>query len=191
MLSKLTGSQSLELLFSPSSLAIVGASNYTPEGGRFLLEGLIENSFQGALCPVNPRESEILGPRSYPTVIDISGAADLAIIAVSVRLVPQILSECGQKGAKFAVIHSAGFAKPGVQGEALEKEMLDIAMYSGMRFLGPNHMGLCCPEVRLNTIRAGIRLTDKPESVAFLGQSSWVCRNLTGMGNERSRRYRP
>lgn len=185
----MTGCQSLERLFRPSSLAIIGASNYTQKGGGFLLKGLIANNFQGTVYPVNPRESEILGLRSYPTVIDIPGEVDLAIIAVSARLVPQVLSECGQKGIKFAVVHSAGFAELGIQGEALEKETLDIARRSGIRFVGPNCMGLCCVEVGLNTIRPSIRLLDGVGDVAFLGQSGWVSQNFIGMGKERGLRF--
>ena len=185
----MTGSQPLERLFRPSSVAIVGASNYTQKGGGFLLNGLVTNGFKGTLYPVNPRESEILGLRSYPTVTDIPGEIDLAIIAVSARLVPQVLSECGQKGIKFAVVHSAGFAEVGTQGEALEKEMLDIARRSGIRFVGPNCMGLCCTGVGLNTIRPRSRLLDGSGGVAFLGQSGWVSENFIGMGNDRGLRF--
>ncbi|MFO7773862.1 MAG: CoA-binding protein [Dehalococcoidia bacterium] len=185
----MSGSHPLERLFRPSSVAIIGASNYTQKGGGFLLEGLIANSFKGSLYPVNPRQSEILGLRSYPTVMDIPGEVDLAIIAVSARLVPRVLSECGQKGIKFAVIHSAGFAELGSQGAALEKETVDIARHCGIRFVGPNCMGLCCTGVRLNTIRPSIKLPRGTGSVAFLGQSGWVCQNFIGMGNERGLRF--
>jgi acyl-CoA synthetase (NDP forming) len=186
---KLTGSQPLERLFRPSAVAIIGASNDTQKGGGFLLKGLVKNNFKGRLYPVNPRESEILGFRSYPKVTNIPGEVDLAIIAVSARLVPQVLSECGQKGIKFAVVHSAGFAEMGTQGEALEKEMLDIARHSGIRLVGPNCMGLCCTEVGLNTIRHRSRLLDGGGCVAFLGQSGWVSENFIGMGNERGLRF--
>ena len=185
----MTGSQPLERLFRPSSVAIVGASNYTQKGGGFLLNGLVTNGFKGTLYPVNPRESEILGLRSYPTVTDIPGEIDLAIIAVSARLVPQVLSECGQKGIKFAVVHSAGFAEVGTQGKALEKKTLDIARRSGIRFVGPNCMGLCCTEVGLNTIRPRSRLLDGSGCVAFLGQSGWVSENFIGMGSDRGLRF--
>jgi acyl-CoA synthetase (NDP forming) len=90
---KLTGSQPFERLFKPSSVAIIGASNYTQKGGGYLLKGLVKSNFKGTLYPVNPRESEVLGFRSYPMVTDIPGEIDLAIIAVPARLVPQILSE--------------------------------------------------------------------------------------------------
>jgi acyl-CoA synthetase (NDP forming) len=181
----LTSPQPLERLFRPSSVAIIGASNYTQKGGGFLLKGLIKDHFKGTLYPVNPRESEILGLISYPTVTDIPGEVDLAIIAVPARLVPQVMSECGQKGIKFAVVHSAGFAELGTQGQALEKETLDIAQHSGIRFVGPNCMGLCCTEVGLNTIRPGTKLIGRRGCVAFLGQSGWVSQNFIGMGNER------
>ncbi|MFP3880007.1 MAG: acetate--CoA ligase family protein [Dehalococcoidia bacterium] len=185
----MTGSQSLERLFRPSSLAIIGASNYTQKGGGFLLKGLMANNFRGIVYPVNPHESEVLGLRSYPAVRDIPGQVDLAIIAVSARLVPQILSECGRKGIRFAVVHSAGFAELGPEGRAIEKEALDVARRSGIRFVGPNCMGLCCVEVGLNTIRPSIRLLDGAGEVAFLGQSGWACQNFLGMGKERGLRF--
>ena len=116
----MTIAQPLERLFRPSSAAIIGASNYTQKGGGFLLKGLIKNKFKGKLYPVHPRESEILGLPSYPTVNDIRGEVDLAVIAVSASLVPQVMTECARKGVKFAVIHSVGFAELGRDGETLQ-----------------------------------------------------------------------
>ncbi|MFC1871438.1 acetate--CoA ligase family protein [Chloroflexota bacterium] len=185
----MTTSPSLEQLFRPSSAAVIGASNYTQKGGGFLLKGLINNKFKGKLHPVNPRETEVLGLKSYATVTDIPGEVDLAIIAVSARLVPQIMSECARKGVKFAVIHSVGFAELGVEGEALQKETLEIARQSGMRFVGPNCMGLCCPQSGLNTIVPLVNLNGKSGWVAFLGQSGWVTGNFIQMGNERGLRF--
>jgi acyl-CoA synthetase (NDP forming) len=186
---KLTGSQPLERLFRPSSVAVIGASNFTQKGGGFLLKGLLTNNFKGTMYPVNPRESEILGLRSYPKVTDIPGEVDLAIIAVSARFVPQVMSECSLKGIKFAVVHSVGFAELGTQGKALEQETLSIARRSGIRFVGPNCMGLCCPEIGLNTILPKTNLIGKSGGVAFLGQSGWVSQNFIGMGNERGLRF--
>jgi acyl-CoA synthetase (NDP forming) len=185
----LTVSHPLERLFKPSSIAVIGASNYTQKGGGFLLNGLITNKFKGTLYPVNPRESEILGFRSYPTVIDIPGEVDLAIIAVSARLVPGVMSECGQKGIKFAVVHSVGFAELGTDGEMLEKETLDIARSNGIRFVGPNCMGLCCPEVGINTIKPNTSLLNQSGGVAFLAQSGWVSQTLIGIGNDQGLRF--
>ncbi len=181
----MTDSASLERLFKPSSIAVIGASNFTQKGGGFLLQDLIKNNFKGALYPVNPHESEVLGLKNYTSVTTIPDDVDLAIIAVSARLVPQVMHECAEKGIKFAVVHSAGFAEMGDEGKSLEQETIDIAHKSGIRFVGPNCMGLCCPEIGLNTISSNTRLGTLGGGVAFLGQSGWVSENFIGVGNKR------
>jgi acyl-CoA synthetase (NDP forming) len=177
--------QALDRLFRPSSVAIIGASNFDERGGGFLLKGLIKNNFKGKLYPVNPKESEIMGLRGYPTVLDIPEEIDLAIIAVPAQVVPRVMAECGHKGVKFAVIHSAGFAEFGTRGKALEDEVLQLAQQSGMRVVGPNCMGLYCPQVGLNTIVPAAKFTDGDGAIAFLGQSGWVTGNFILMGYER------
>ncbi len=185
----MTNYRSLERLFRPSSIAVIGASNYTQKGGGFLLNGLIKNNFKGPLYPVNPRESEILGLKSYPGIMDIPEVADLAIIAISARLVPQVMLECGRKGIKFVVIHSVGFAEMGADGKELEQETLQIARSNGIRFVGPNCMGLCCPDIGLNTIRPGTKLRNESGCVAFLGQSGWASQNFIALGYEKGLRF--
>ena len=103
--------QELDRLFNPSSLAVIGAFRDECRGGGFLLKGLINSRFKGKLYPVNPKETEIMGLRSYPSILDIPAEVDLAIVAVPARTVPQVMTECGQKGVKFVVVHSAGFDK--------------------------------------------------------------------------------
>ncbi len=170
-------------------MAIIGASNDDLRGGGHLLKGLIRNDFKGSLYPVNPGESEIMGLKGYPTVLDIPGEVDLAIIAVPARIVPQVMAQCGEKGVKFAVIHSVGFSELGTQGTVLENEVLQIAQRSGTRVVGPNCMGLYCPEVGLNTIAAAARLSHEDGTVAFLSQSGWVSGNFIEMGYRRGLRF--
>ena len=172
----MTRTQPLDRLFRPSSVAVIGASNSEERGGGFLLKGLIRNNFKGKLYPVNPKESEIMGLRGYPTILDIPGEVDLAVIAVPARIVPQVLTECSQKGVKFAVVHSAGFAESGTPGKLLENEILQVVQQSGIRVVGPNCMGLYCPQVGLNTMVPPPVLGNGTGSVAFLGQSG----SLTG-----------
>ena len=126
------GTQSLERLFKPSSIAVIGASDNDQRGGGFLLKGLIKNNFKGILYPVNPGESEIMGLKGYPTVLDIPGEVDLAIIAVPASIVPQVMAQCGEKGVRFAVIHSVGFAELGIQGKLREDEVIEIAREFGL-----------------------------------------------------------
>lgn len=181
--------QGLDLLFSPASLVVIGASKDIQRGGGLLLKGLMRSGFKGKLYPVNPKESEIMGLRSYPSILDIPGGVDLVVVSVPASVVPQVMSECGQKGVKFAVVHSVGFSELGVRGRELENEMLQIAQRHGTRIIGPNCMGLYCPGVGLNTIVPRASLENEAGSIAFLGQSGWVSQSFIEMGYERGLRF--
>lgn len=185
----MTRVQPLDRLFMPASVAVIGASNDSKRGGGFLLKGLIGNNFKGKLHPVNPKESEIMGLKGYPSVLDIPGEVDLAVIAVSAGIVPQVIAECGQKDVKFAVIHSVGFSELGTEGKALENEVLRLAQQSGIRIVGPNCMGLYCPQVGLNTIAPLAESGNGTGAVALLGQSGWVTGNFIEMAYEQGLRF--
>lgn len=179
----------LDRLFNPSSLAMVGASNNKQKGGGLFLKALIDSGFNGKLYPVNPRESEVMGLRSYHSVLDIPGEVDLAYVTVPARTVPQVMAECGQKGIKFAVVHSAGFSELGAEGKELEEEMLKAARQNGTRIIGPNCMGLYSPRAAINTITPRGASKDEVGPVAFVGQSGWVTENVIQLGYERGLRF--
>ena len=181
--------QELDRLFNPSSLAIIGASKNEQKGGGLLLKGLITGGFKGKLYLVNPKESEIMGLRSYPSILDIPGEIDLAIVAVPARIVPQVMAECSQKGVKFAVVHSAGFSELGTEGKELEEEMLRFARQGGIRIIGPNCMGLYCLKSGINTIAPQFTFEKETGPVGFVGQSGWVTENFILMGYERGLRF--
>lgn len=182
-------SEKLDELFNPSSVAVIGASSYDQKGGGFLLRGLLKTTFKGGLYAVNPNEAEIMGLRSYPSILDIPAKIDLAIIAVPARLAPQVMAECGAKGVKFAVVHSAGFSESGAQGRELEDELLRLARQSNIRVVGPNCMGLYCPRSGLNTVVPEAKLGDEAGPVAFVGQSGWATEDFIEMGHERGLRF--
>ncbi|MFX1265349.1 MAG: acetate--CoA ligase family protein [Promethearchaeota archaeon] len=180
----------LDRLFNPSSLAIIGASKHERKSGGRFLKGLIFNSgFKGKLYPVNPRESEVMGLPCYSSIMDIPGEVDLAIITVPAGLVPQCMVECSQKGVRFAIVHGAGFSELGTEGKELESEMLKAARQGGPRIIGPNCMGLYCPEADINTILADVHYEKETGPVAFAGQSGWVTENFIEMGYERGLRF--
>jgi len=181
--------QGLDRLFSPCSLAIIGASKDDQKSGGLFLKSLISSGFRGKLYPVNPKESEIMGVKSYPSVLDIPGEVDLVIMAVPARAVNQAMAECAQKGVKFAIVHAVGFAELGGQGRELENEMLQIAQRSNTRIVGPNCMGLFCPGVGINTIVFGSSFNKETGPVAFVGQSGWISENFILMGYERGLRF--
>jgi len=179
----------LDRLFNPTSLAMVGASKDERKTGARFLKGLIDRGFRGKLYPVNPRETEIMGLRSYPSLLDIPGEVDLVYVIVPASAVPQVIAECSQKRAKFAVVHSAGFSEAGAEGKKLEEEMLKIAREGGTRIIGPNCMGLYSPQAHINTITSRASIDDETGSVAFVGQSGWATENIIQMGSERGLRF--
>ncbi len=83
-----------------------------------------------------------MGIRNYRSVLDIPEEIDLAYVTVPARTVPRVMAECSQKGVRFAVVHSAGFSELGVEGKALEEEMLKFAQQGGTRIIGPNCFGV-------------------------------------------------
>ncbi len=138
-----------ESLFSPGSVAVIGASSDPQKIGYVVLRNLLQ--FPGAVYPVNPKSQEILGKRAYPRITDVPGEVDAAVIAIPAPAVPGALRQCTEKGVKLAIILSSGFRESGEEGAALEEEILKIAMEGDMRIVGPNCLGIILPHMNLNT----------------------------------------
>ena len=107
--------------------------------------------FPGKVYPVNNKRPEIQGVKCYPTLSDIPGPVDMVAITVPAQLVPGIMSECGLKGVKMAVVITAGFKEMDEDGRALENRMVEIAKNYGIRIVGPNCLGLILPPYKLDT----------------------------------------
>ncbi len=140
----------LDPIFKPRSVAIVGASPVKGKWGWRMLERPLKTGFQGKVFPVNPKESEILGHRCYSSVLEIPEKIDLAVVCVVAPLVKQVLRECGKKGIRGAVMITAGFAELGAEGKALQDEVLKVAREEGIRFVGPNGMGIWTSATNFN-----------------------------------------
>jgi len=163
--------ESIRRLLNPRSVAVIGASNTEGSVGRALFENLRATGFTGRLRPVNPKAMVIQGVDAVASVTDIDEAIDLAVIAVPARVVPEVLDQCGQKGAHAAVIVTAGFAEADGDGRAKQHELVAIARGHGMRLVGPNCIGLANtdPDFNLNATFSPIGPT--PGSVGFASQS--------------------
>ena len=179
----------LKKLFQPESIAIIGASQDELKSGGMFVSSLLKDGFRGAIYPINRKESEIMSLKSYPTVTDVPGEIDLAVIAIPASGVPQAMSECARKGVKFAVIHSVGFSELGSEGRELERQVVETARSGGVRIVGPNCMGIFSPRGRINTIVPHARVAMDPGGVAFVGQSGWASENMTRLGTERGLGY--
>ncbi|UCE52418.1 MAG: CoA-binding protein [Desulfobacterales bacterium] len=136
-------------LFHPQSIAIVGAPRGLKSGSVFLM-ALLEQGFSGKIYPVNPQAAEISGIKAYPSVSDIPGSIDLAIVLVPHHSSLAVIRECAAKGVKGAVLFTAGYKETGTEeGRALEAELVRVARSAGMRLIGPNGMGLYSPKTGL------------------------------------------
>ncbi len=131
----------MDFFFEPNGVAVVGATPETYSGGRHLITNLTLG-YQGPIYPVNPKHHEILGLKCYPSVREIDGPLDLALIFVPAQAVPQVLKDCVAKGVRGAILQSSGFAEVGPDGKALQDQCLAIAQQGGLRIWGPNCMGL-------------------------------------------------
>jgi acetyltransferase len=131
----------MDFFFEPNGVAVVGATPETYSGGRYLITNLTLG-YQGPIYPVNPKYDEILGLKCFPSVREIDGPLDLALIFVPAQVVPQVLKDCVAKGVRGAILQSSGFAEVGPEGRALQDQCLEIARTGGIRIWGPNCMGL-------------------------------------------------
>jgi len=183
-------SASLDLVFNPKTVALIGASEDIFKSGGMFLNSFIGCGLKSELFLVNPRGGEIRGFKAYPSVLDIPKEIDLAIVTIPSSATPKAVEDCAKKGAKFIVVHAAGFGEMGDKGKEMEEEMTKTARRGGSRIIGPNCMGIYCPEAGLNTVVPYIGgLTEESGDVALVGQSGWVCEFVMLMGYERGLRF--
>ena len=172
-----------QYLFSPGSIAVIGASNTPGSWGNNIMKGILATEGR-RIYPVNPKAAEVLGVKAYHSVLDIPDTVDLAVIVVAAELVPDVLRECVSKAVKAAVVISAGFAETGEEGRKLEAELVEIARRGGIRFIGPNSMGHADTRSQLSTFGQAWEMHRGPAAV--LAQSGNLClkivHNLTAAG---------
>jgi len=143
---------SLGRLFSPSSVAVVGASLNPVSGGYQFTRFLIDHGFQGRLYPVNPTLSEIFGLKVYPRLTEIpESSVDYVISCVPAEGVLSLLDDCGKKSVKLVHLFTARLKETGREKETkLQNEILEKARQLGIRILGPNCMGIYYPKLGLS-----------------------------------------
>jgi acetate---CoA ligase (ADP-forming) subunit alpha len=137
----------LERMFHPNSIAIIGASATNPEAGW--VGQLIDFGFgyRGEIYPINPKATEIHGLKAYPNVRDVPGPIDYAIFNIPARFTIQAMEDCAAKGVKFVHVYTAGFSEIGTtEARQMEAQLGEIARKAGIRMIGPNCMGIYCPE---------------------------------------------
>jgi len=142
----------LDFLFHPDSVALVGITTaQTWHWTLTFLEGLLEIGFDRPLYLVNPKGGEIKGHKIYASLKDVPGNVDYVIGLVNAQIAPRLVEECAEKGVKAIHFCTAGFSETGEEQRIkLESELVEIARRKGIRILGPNCMGIYCPQSRLS-----------------------------------------
>ncbi len=165
------GSQGLEAILRPRSIAVIGASRERGTIGAEVFHNLIARGFEGPVYPVNPRASVVQSVVAYPSIGAVPGPVDLALVIVPAAFVLPVLEECGKKGVRGAVVISAGFREVGEEGAARERALVECARRYGMRLVGPNCLGVLNTEkaVRMDATFAAV--FPPAGHVAFSSQS--------------------
>ena len=135
---------------NPKSIAFFGASNTFMRMGSIMLSSLQALGYEGKIFPVHPSEKEVRGLTAYAHIKDVPEVPDLAIIVLPTEIVCPTLDDCGKRGIRHAIVVSGGFREAGPEGQALQKELEDIARRWGIRFLGPNCLGVANLHIKLN-----------------------------------------
>jgi acetyltransferase len=187
-------SHPLDAIFRPKSLAVVGASNAPEKYGYIILKNILDAGFAGAVYPVNPKATEILGRPCTKSVADLPPDVDLAVIIIPAKAVPQAVADCGQRGIRAAIIISGGFAESGEEGSALQRDVVEAARRFGLRIVGPNcqgvnnpHHGLCASWPLL-TLTGDIAVISQSGTVGaalmdWASQEQLGCSAFVSMGN--------
>jgi acetyltransferase len=159
----------LQSFFTPTTVAVIGATDREGSVGRTILANLVRGSYCGRVFAVNPKHSEILGTKCYSSVARLPEAIDLALIATPATTVPGVVRDCVDAGVKSAIVISSGFKECGAAGVELERQIQTKLRRGAMRLVGPNCLGMMNPWLGLNATFA--QEIARPGNVAFLSQS--------------------
>ena len=161
----------IKKLFSPKSIAVVGASKEPSKLGHILLKNVIDYDFSGNIYPINPQgPREILEKKVFPSLKELSESPDLVLISIPNQYVPEIVKEAVKIRAKSLVILSSGFGESRGDGKELQEKILKAIKNSKIRIIGPNCMGIYNINDNLNGTYFW-ELPRKPGNISFISQS--------------------
>lgn len=166
-------SKKLDKLFNPKVVAIVGATTKKESVGYALMKNIIGSGFDGIVYPINPKRTNVLGVKAYPSLDDVPDKIDLAIIATPAKSVPAIVEKCGEVGVSGILLISAGFAEAGEDGKELMRQISETIRKYKMRLIGPNCLGFINPSIKFNASFANKMAL--PGKIALISQSGALC----------------
>ena len=175
---------SLDGVFRPRSVAVIGASRRSGSIGHLVVANLVNGDFTGPVYPVNPKAKVVHSMKCYPTVEAIPDPVDLAVIVVPATHVLKAARGCARKGVKGLVIVTAGFNEIGGEGAEREQKLVEIAHKAGMRIIGPNCMGIINTEPEYSLNASFAKAQPRPGRVAFVSQSGALGEAILAVANE-------
>ena len=160
----------LDAVFSPKSVAVVGASADRGKWGGSILANLTGAGFDGAIYPINPRAETIMELPAYASPDDLPETPDLVICALGGAAAAPVVAECGRHGVPAAIVIAAGFAEAGEEGVALQEDLARAADDGGVTLVGPNCMGVLSTSAHLNAV-GFVALHPEPGPLSVISQS--------------------
>jgi len=159
-----------------------GASDRRDSVGQVVFQNLLAGGFKGRIYAINPKHKTIQGQPAYADLAAVGKPVDLAVVATPSKTVPSIVEACGEAGVRAMIILSAGFREIGAPGRRLEDQVSATARRYGIRFLGPNCLGLIRPDCGLNATFGNNNA--KPGNLALVSQSGALCTSILDWAEE-------
>jgi len=144
--------ESLNRLFNPASVAVIGASEVPGKAAERRTRSLIRGGFPGKIFLINPKRDALFGRKAYPSILDIGEEVDLVMVVVAPKFIPQAVADSVKMHAKGIVIITAGLGETGEEGKRIEAEILSTATAGGAKIIGPNCSGLFSASGELNLL---------------------------------------
>jgi acyl-CoA synthetase (NDP forming)/GNAT superfamily N-acetyltransferase len=163
--------RSIARLLRPRSVALVGVSVKEGTFGHTLLRNMLDGGFTGQIHVVHPTADAILGLPAYPSVLDVPGEIDLAVVAVKAESVAEVVRACGRKSAHAVIVISSGFADAGERGLERQHEVVHVARGRGMRVVGPNCLGVINTDIEIALNASLAPVMPPPGRIGFFSQS--------------------
>jgi acyl-CoA synthetase (NDP forming) len=168
--------ETMTKLMRPRGIAVIGASEQAGKIGNSVMQNLVNGGFKGEIYPVNPRASEILGKKAYPSVDDLPDGTDVAVFCIPAKFVVDTLAKVGDKGIAAAILIPSGFAETGET--ELQRQLVQAGREHGVRFVGPNIYGVYYTPERMSA--AFTTPYDVQGPVALASQSGGIGMGILG-----------
>ena len=176
----------LSAIFNPGGIAVVGASEVPGKAAERRTRSLFQGGYSGDIYLINPKRDRLFDQKAYPSLDKIDGKIDLAMIVIPGRFIPDAVAQAAAKGAKGAVIITAGLGETGPEGKAIEAKIMEVAEETGINIIGPNCSGMFSATGRMNLL--GIPGLEKGK-LSVLAQSGNIIDSLSHFAHSRGRGF--